>query len=105
MITKGFGQDIIYLYCSEDLFDRTRISIGITINNEVTNFDENVYVYLYEANDLANPNSIQHKILNRGEVFKLKNLNFNFVKGKLYVIVIRDAKGAVLMVKKIMPVE
>jgi hypothetical protein len=107
MVTRGFGgDDFIYLYGSEDLPGMGKRRIEITANNEVTNFYEKVYyVYVFEANDIAAPNPIQHKIIN-GEVdFKIQNLDLKLEKGKLYFIVFCDGKGAVLDVKKIIVAE
>jgi hypothetical protein len=96
--------NVLYQYGSEDLTDICKKGNYETIaNNEVTKFDEKVYVDLYEANNIANACSVQHKILNKGEEFNIQNLNLE--KGKLYIIVLRDEIGAVLMVKKIMPSE
>ncbi len=71
------------------------------INNEAVNSEEDVHVYVYEANDIENPIPIQHKIAKGDIGSKLQSLNLNLDRGRLYILVFYDVKGAVLEVKKV----
>jgi hypothetical protein len=105
MVTRGFGDDIIYLYGQEDLPGGGSGGWGKGNIENFANINEDIHVYVYEANNIANPHPTKHKIVN-GEVdFKLQNLNLHLEKGKLYFIVFCDGKGAVLHVKKLILAE
>lgn len=103
MITRGFGDDIIYLYGQEDLpgGGYGKGNIENFANNMEVNSNEDIHVYVYEANSIANPHPTKHKIVKGSDGFKLQNLNMNLERGRLYIVVFRDKSGGVLDVKKI----
>lgn len=101
-IIRGFGGgDIIYYYGEGDLPGRTKKSLDITYEGQNINYDHLVNVNVYEAQNLANPTSIKHLLVNKKDNYGLENLNLNLEENKLYIIVFRDESGAVLNVKKI----
>lgn len=103
MITKGVGDDTIYLYGEEDLPGLGKRSIGLIDSNKNIESDDDISVYVYEANDLANP--IPKTIMKIDNIsgFNLKNLDLE--SGKLYIILFSDINGKVVNVKKIIITE
>lgn len=97
MVTRGFGDDVIYLYGQEDL----PCCYGKGNIEKFANINEDIHVYVYEANDIANPIPTKHKILKGDVGYKLQNLILNIEKGRLYILLFSDEKGAVLDVQKI----
>lgn len=103
-VVRGFGGgDIIWLYGEEDLPGMTKRSIEDIGFNEEIRFNEEVHVYVYEADDLAKPNPQEQKTIKRGDAYTLQDLNLE--PGRPYIILFRGKSGSVLDVKKIILTE
>ena len=106
MVTRGFGGgDIIYFYGQEDLGGYGKSNSENFVNIKEVNSNEDIHVYVYEANDIANPNLTLHKIVKGDVGYKLEILNLNLERGRLYIVVYRDKSGGVLHVKKLILAE
>lgn len=99
---KG-GHITVYRYGEEDLPGLGKISS----NNEVIKPEENVSIYVYEANDIGKPQH-EHLMVTKGENLKdgtaeylLQNPDFDLKKEKPYIVILRNEKGVILKVEKI----
>lgn len=89
---------IIYYYGQEDL----PCCYGKGNIENFANINEDIHVYVYEANEIANPIHSKHKIVKEDVGYQLQNLLLNLERGRLYIVVFSDEKGAVLDVQKIL---